>query len=186
MPDIHKCRSLLFETGTTGDTALAEIRFMKFRLQRHNCVQHLFSRVQSPMSRPSASACTKQQVCRTWNTTYPAALSVGHMQASRSQCSIDRQPAGSVRASVIYRHMGRPWLSSMHILRSLACVPYATSAKNRKRLLSVTFIDPSILRVLVEAVRPRHYWWNATSPHLASSHKCGPRVTGFRWAACPT
>jgi hypothetical protein len=51
------------------------------------------------------------------NTTYAAALPVDHMQASRSQCSIDRQPACSVRVSVIYRHMGRPWLSSMHILR---------------------------------------------------------------------
>jgi len=54
------------------------------------------------------------------NTTYDAAkrrcrLTTSYMQASRSQCSIDRQPACSVRVSVIYRHMGRPWLSSMHV-----------------------------------------------------------------------
>jgi hypothetical protein len=52
--------------------------------------------------------------------------------------------------------------------------------KNVKGALELSrLLNPSILRVLVEAVRPRRYWWNATAPHLASSYKCGPESQAF-------
>jgi hypothetical protein len=57
--------------------------------------------------------------------------------------------------------------------------PVCYQREKPQKVHSVTFIDPSILRVLVEAAGPRHYWWNATAPHLASSHKCGPESQAF-------
>jgi hypothetical protein len=57
---------------------------------------------------------------------------------------------------------------------------YCVHRKNAKGALELSrLLNPSILRVLVEAVRPRRYWWNATAPHLASSHKCGPESQAF-------